>query len=48
MFDEITNTELVVVCFQNYDNPTLEKQQEFDDDIKDLNISKDCFVSMKH
>ena len=47
MFEQITKQNWLLYAMHNYDNPTLEKQQEFDDDIKDLNILKDCFVSMK-
>jgi len=34
MFDTITKQNWLLYAMQNYDNPTLEKQQEFDDDIK--------------
>ena len=32
MFEEITNKNWLLYALQNYDNPTLEKQEEFNDD----------------
>ena len=37
MFEEITNKNWLLYALQNYDNPTLEKQEEFNDDIKRFN-----------
>ena len=40
MFKEITKDNWLLYAQQAYDNPTLEKEVEFYDDIKDLNILK--------
>ena len=43
MFEEITKQNWLLYAMQNYDNPTLEKQQEFDDDIKRFKYLKRLF-----
>ena len=43
MFKEITKDNWLLFAQQNYDNPTLEKQQEFDDDIKRFKYLKRLF-----
>ena len=43
MFDTITKQNWLLYAMQNYDNPTLEKQQEFDDDIKRFKYLKRLF-----
>tara|TARA_X000000368_G_scaffold339457_1_gene277560 strand:- start:188 stop:331 length:144 start_codon:yes stop_codon:yes gene_type:complete len=44
MFKEITKDTWLLYAQQNYDNPTLQKEQEFYDDIKDSSILKGYFV----
>ena len=46
MFDTITKQNWLLYAMQNYDN-LLEKQQEFDDDIKRFKYLKGCFANMK-
>lgn len=43
MFDTITKQNWLLYAMQNYDNPTLEQQQEFDDDIKRFKYLKRLF-----
>ena len=43
MFEEITNKNWLLYALQNYDNPTLEKQEEFNDDIKRFKYLKRLF-----
>ena len=43
MFDEITKQNWLLYASHNYDNPTLERQQEFDDDIKRFKYLKRLF-----
>ena len=43
MFDTITKQNWLLYAMHNYDNPTLEKQQEFDDDIKRFKYLKRLF-----
>ena len=46
MFQTITKDNWLLFAQKHYDNPTLEKEAEFYDDLKDLNILKDSFVNM--
>ena len=43
MFEQITNKNWLLYALQNYDNPTLEKQEEFNDDIKRFKYLKRLF-----
>ena len=43
MFKEITKDNWLLFAQQNYDNPTLETQEEFDDDIKRFKYLKRLF-----
>ena len=43
MFKEITKDNWVLFAQQNYDNPTLEKEEEFYDDIKRFKYLKRLF-----
>ena len=43
MFEQITKQNWLLYAMHNYDNPTLEKQQEFDDDIKRFKYLKRLF-----
>ena len=43
MFKEITKDNWLLFAQQNYDNPTLEKQEEFNDDIKRFKYLKRLF-----
>ena len=43
MFKEITKDNWLLFAQQNYDNPTLEKEEEFYDDIKRFKYLKRLF-----
>ena len=43
MFKEITKDNWLLFAQQHYDNPTLEKQEEFNDDIKRFKYLKRLF-----
>ena len=43
MFKEITKDNWLLFAQQNYDNPTLETQEEFNDDIKRFKYLKRLF-----
>jgi len=43
MFDTITKQNWLLYAMHNYDNPTLEVQQEFDDDVKRFKYLKRLF-----
>ena len=43
MFKEITEDNWLLFAQQNYDNPTLEKEEEFYDDIKRFKYLKRLF-----
>ena len=43
MFKEITKDNWLLFAQQNYDNPTLEKEEEFYDDIKRFKYLKSLF-----
>ena len=47
MFKEITKDNWLLYAQQNYDNPTLEKEQEFYDDIKRFKYLKRLFRRYK-
>jgi len=47
MFKEITKDNWLLFAQQNYDNPTLEKEQEFYDDIKRFKYLKRLFRKYK-
>ena len=47
MFKEITKDNWLLYAQQNYDNPTLEKEQEFYDDIKRFKYLKRLFRKYK-
>ena len=47
MFKEITKDNWLLYAQQNYDNPTLEKDKEFDDDIKRFKYLKRLFRRYK-
>ena len=47
MFKEITKDNWLLFAQQNYDNPTLQKEQEFYDDIKRFKYLKRLFRKYK-
>ena len=47
MFKEITKDNWLLFAQQNYDNPTLEKEEEFYDDIKRFKYLKRLFRKYK-
>ena len=47
MFKEITKDNWLLYAQQNYDNPTLEKEQEFYDDVKRFKYLKRLFRRYK-
>ena len=47
MFKEITEDNWLLFAQQNYDNPTLQKEQEFYDDIKRFKYLKRLFRKYK-
>ena len=47
MFDTITKQNWLLYAMHNYDNPTLEVQQEFDDDVKRFKYLKRLFRKYK-
>ena len=47
MFKEITKDNWLLFAQQHYDNPTLEKQEEFNDDIKRFKYLKRLFRRYK-
>ena len=46
MYEKITNENVMMFAIRHYNNPQCEGEKEFQDDLKDLNISKDFFVNM--
>ena len=41
MYETITPDNVMMYAIRHYDNPQCEGEKEFNDDLKDLSISKD-------
>jgi len=46
MYEKITSENVVMFAIKHYDNPQCEGEKEFQDDLKDLNTSKDSYENI--